>query len=307
VTKRRRRRTLQRDLYEAKLKIARRALVAEEQKAKRVLRKKEVKLLDFVERLFAVVQVVKAHELTRVPRSLCGIVALAVYSKIFGDARAILKLCLAGRGREAPTLTRSAVEALITLAFVTQKDCSRRAKLWIEYSDILRWKALRASLELQQVNPENSEKIRKRAEAAMKNYPRKDFWASGCGVPNLREMATSVGLIWYYNDIYWSGSQPTHSSEIAVSEYLPIASHKPLTDQPGISIRHARPELAAASDALISGLRLLNAAFELKIDALVADLTRRYSAAIGSKLRWEGSSKGTSTQYPSASGHGTNS
>ncbi len=267
--------------FEAKIKAAQRAAKGEERSATRNLEQEHRDLLEFTKRLLATVSIVGREDLDRVPHTLCGIAAMTLFAKIFGTCRAILTLCRSGSSLDAPTLTRSAVEAVITLGFITQEDCRQRASRWVKHSHIVKWKQLRANPDLEK-DKQTTERMRQRAEALAKQYPRKEFWASGFGVPNLSVMAKRTGLEWYYNNVYWSGSQPTHSSAIAADEYLEVSSDKTPFVRMGLSTHLARYELPVACDVLIHSLRVINEAFGLQIDEVVADLTARYRATIAS-------------------------
>ncbi|SRR6266851_4686941 len=268
-------------IFESKVRTAQRAAEVEERNAARELEQEHKQLLDFVKRLLATARIVGREDLHRVPHTLCGVAAMTLFAKIFGTCRAILTLCRSGSSLDAPTLTRSAVEAVITLKFITQEDCPQRASRWVKYSHIVKWKQLKVNPDLER-DERTTERMRQRAETLVKEYPRKQFWASGFGVPNLSVMAKRTDLEWYYNNVYWSGSQPTHSSAIAADEYLEVSSDRTPFVRMGLSTHLARYELPVASDVLIRSLGIINEAFGLQIDEVVVDLRARYAKALES-------------------------
>jgi hypothetical protein len=124
-------------------------------------------------------------------------------------------------------------------------------------------------------------RVRERAEGVVHEFPNPKFWASGLGIGSLRHMAETVDMAWHYTAIYWMGSQSTHATSIAVDEFLLVTEQKQPVYQIGLSTRHVRTELAAASDALIRGLMFLNESFALGADAALAKLCTRYSEVFG--------------------------
>src|SRR5260370_16278068 len=106
-------------IFECRVRTAQWGAEVEEGNAGRELEQEDRQLLDFVKRLLATARIVAKEDLHRVPHTLCGVAAMTLFAKIFGTCRAILTLCRSGSSLDAPTLTRSAVESLITLKFIT--------------------------------------------------------------------------------------------------------------------------------------------------------------------------------------------
>jgi hypothetical protein len=270
------------DDFLARVTDAEQRLFQEEQQAHTQILADIAVQFAFVSNLLATVRVLLDDRAARIPDTLCGVVAMSLYAKIFGTCRSVFQLCRVGGVRDAPSLTRSAVEALITLRFITQKDCEVRAGRWVQYSQIGKWKALRKLPSLVD-NQAVRDLVRQRAEAVAHLYPRDHFWASGLGVSDLRRMAEVVNLLWHYDAIYWFGSQPTHATAIGVDEYFQVTEEKKPLYEMGLSARNVHSELAAASDVLIRGLMFIEATFDLGLRAALTELQRRHVEAFGSE------------------------
>jgi hypothetical protein len=94
-------------------------------------------------------------------------------------------------------------------------------------------------------------------------------------------MAKLIDMEWYYNAVYWMGSQSTHATAIAVDDYVRVTEQKKPLFQMGLSTRHNRPELAAVNDMLIRSLMYINEAFELKADKRIEAAQRLYKETFG--------------------------
>src|SRR5262245_59041361 len=105
------------DFREAVLS-ARLALAKEDDDAVQAALAQDQAPLEFARHLLAMTRVLSDRKLTRIPDTICGVVASTLFAKIFGTYRAIVKLSVAGHPREVPSLTRSSVEAMINLGRV---------------------------------------------------------------------------------------------------------------------------------------------------------------------------------------------
>ena len=97
-------------------------------------------------------------------------------------------------------------------------------------------------------------------------------------------MAVDVGMEWYYDFVYWSGSQATHGSPISVGGYVGLAADETPIYNLGLSVDYVRGELAVCCDILVRALVLLNEVLKLDLDKLTGQLTAEYKAAFGDDL-----------------------
>ncbi len=88
-------------------------------------------------------------------------------------------------------------------------------------------------------------------------------------------------MLWYYDFVYWSGSQSTHASAIGVESYVEIAPDDTPRFNMGLSGRHLGGELAVCCDLVIRGLQLLNGIAKLGIESLLAEVVSEYKSAFG--------------------------
>jgi hypothetical protein len=86
---------------------------------------------------------------------------------------------------------------------------------------------------------------------------------------------------WYYSAVYWSGSQATHGSAIALEEYLHDAPDRTPIYQFGLSTNYLVGELALSCDLLIRAINLLDQALSLGLGSLFAELAAEYKATFG--------------------------
>jgi uncharacterized protein DUF5677 len=275
-----------------RIAAAERALEDEQRAAERSSRDDNARLLAFGGRLLATVRILLDDHSHKLPDTLCGVVSVSLLAKIFGTCRATYCLCKSGFARDAPTLNRSGAEALITLRFITGANCHERAERWAKFSYISQWEAAKGNPSL--ISGEESDTVRQRAESITGEFPNRHFWAAGLGISSLRHMAQQVGMESYYNSVYWMGSQSTHSSAVAVDDYLRVTEDRRPIFQMGLSSRYARPELAAASYALLRALACVSDTFQLEMDFGV--LSSEYTEAFGVDpvLPHEGSPTGSS-------------
>jgi len=98
---------------------------------------------------------------------------------------------------------------------------------------------------------------------------------------SLRDLADDVGMLWYYEFVYWSGSQATHASPIAVASYLDIAPDGTPRFNMGLSGKQLGGELAVCCDLEIRGLQLLNEISRLGIESLLIEMRSEYKSAFG--------------------------
>jgi hypothetical protein len=141
-------------------------------------------------------------------------------------------------------MIRPALEALITLIYIVQKDSALRARRWVEFTFVARLKLLEQNLHLFD-GPKNRNlrrRVRDRAKRVRAKFPTDRFWAAGLGCGSLRHMATLVGMQWHYNTIYWTGSQPTHASAIAVDEHIAVVDRRPVYEM-GLSGKAVHREI----------------------------------------------------------------
>ena len=88
-------------------------------------------------------------------------------------------------------------------------------------------------------------------------------------------------MVWYYDVVYWSGSQATHASPIAVANYLEISPDDRPRFSMGPSGKHLGGELAVCCDLVIWGLQLLNEISKLGIEGLLTEIVAEYKSAFG--------------------------
>jgi hypothetical protein len=217
-------------------------------------------------------------------------VVISLFVHMLSVLRAALTVAAAGHGREVPIVIRPALETLITLLYISDQDQEVRAKRWVEYTFIAK-KALMAKHADLFAGPEHEEarqRIEEQAARVAPLFPGR-FWASGLDCSDLRVMATKVGLLWHYDSIYWTGSQPTHASAIAVDEIIEgaVKGSGPMY-KVGLSGKDVRRELVAYADFLIRGLDRLDRAFGLGIEEAVGDLKTQYMSLFRNALEREG-------------------
>ncbi len=270
---------IERPEWRDKVRTARKAIAAETAEGVAMMRRHEGHVFRFAERLFAVVRVVLHENRDRVLDTGWPVIAMGIFVKMAGVLRGALPLAKAGHGRELPIMIRPALEALITLAYIVQKDSALRARRWVEFTFVARRKLLEQNRHLFD-GPKNRNlrrRVRDRAKRVQAKFPTDRFWAAGLGCGSLRHMSLLVGMEWYYNTIYWTGSQPTHASAIAVDEHVAVVDRKPVY-QMSLSGKGVHREMAALCGLLMRGVIQLNETSTLNLDAIINDLDSEYTA-----------------------------
>jgi uncharacterized protein DUF5677 len=266
-----------------KIKKASEDFQRETTEARHIIGQQEQATLNLCARLLAVLRVVLDEKKASLPNRGWRVVVVSLAAKVMSTVRASLTLAEAGHAHEVDIPVRSALETLITAVFIAQKHSSQRAKRWAQYAVFLRGRFLKKYPDLSK-KPEHLKaraKILRHAARLKKLYPNPGFWASGLHKGGLRDLAEDVGMGWYYDMPYWSGSQSTHGGPIAVERYLEVdADGKPVY-KAGLSIRHLHGELAVCCDLLVRTLALLNDVCKLELDKVCADLVSEYTAVFG--------------------------
>lgn len=243
----------------------------------------EKSALLFCRRLIAIVRVVLDEKKSDLPDTGWRVVVVSLLAKMISTVRTAHTVAAAGHAREVSIVVRSALESLITAMFIAKQDSGRRAKRWVQHSVVLRARFLKKYPDLSS-KPEHKKagkKILAQASRLEKLFPNPQFWASGLKKGSLRDLAKDVEMLWYYDFVYWSGSQGTHASPIAVENYLGLAADGKPSFKMGLSVEHLRGELAVCCDLLVRGLQLLNQLCQLDLDKLFSELVAEYKAAFG--------------------------
>ena len=251
--------------------------------ARRIVGEQERVPLDFCARLLAILRVVLDENKASLPSQGWRVIVVSLAAKVMSTVRAALTLAEAGHGNEVDIPIRSALEALITALFITQKQSAKRATRWAQYAIFLKGRLLKKYPDLSK-KPEHLKaqaKILRHAGRLKKLFPNPGFWASGLRKGGLRDLAQEVGMGWYYDMPYWSGSQSTHGSAIAVECHVDVGADGTPKYKAGLSTRWLRGDLAVCCDLLVRTLGLLNDVCELQLDKVCADLVLEYKVAFG--------------------------
>jgi hypothetical protein len=277
--------------WQEKITAAEALLASEDAEAIAMMQRYEGRELAFCRRALAVTRVLLQETRTSVPDRGWPVIVNALFVHMTSILRASLRLAVGGHGRELPIMIRPALEALITLFFIAQRDEEHRANVWVEHTAIAKQKLARKHEDLFVGNEHQAKRkeIDERAAAVADSFPKdRKFWAAGLGCSDLRVMADQVGLLWYYDSIYWTGSQPIHATAIAVEEIisLPTQDGGPVYKL-GLSGVDVDQYLAAYCDFLIRGLSRLNDLFMLRIEAALAGLTAEYQSLFATVLERE--------------------
>jgi hypothetical protein len=266
-----------------KIEQAERALKQEAEVAARIVAEQETSALAFCRRLMAIIRAVGDAKKGALPSSGWRVIVISLLVKMFATVRSAHTLAEASHGREMSILVRSALESLITAMFVAKTDSARRAARWAEYAEFLKARVLKKHPDLS-TKPEHTAaraQILAQAEGLEDLFPNANFWASGLQMGSLRDLADDVGMLWYYEFVYWSGSQATHASPIAVASYLDIAPDGTPRFNMGLSGKQLGGELAVCCDLEIRGLQLLNEISRLGIESLLIEMRSEYKSAFG--------------------------
>jgi uncharacterized protein DUF5677 len=251
--------------------------------ARRIVGQRQQETLKFCARLLAVLRVVLDEKKASLPNRGWRVIVVSLAAKVMSTVRASLTLAEAAHGHEVDIPVRSALEALITALFIAQKQSKRRAKRWAQYADFLRARLLKKYPDLSKT-PEHLKArpgILRRGGRLKRLFPNPGFWASGLHKGGLRDLAEDVGMGWYYDMPYWSGSQSTHGSAIAVDRHLDIDAHGTPRYNIGLSGRRLRGELAVCCDLLVRTLGLLNDVCKLELQQVMDELVPEYKAVFG--------------------------
>jgi hypothetical protein len=266
-----------------KIKKATEDYQRETTETRRIVGQQEQEVLNFCTRLLSVIRVVLDEKKGSLPNRGWRVIVVSLAAKVISTVRASLTLAEAGHAHEVDIPSRSALEALITALFIAQKDSSRRATRWAQFAVLQKARILRKYPNLSK-KPEHLKaraKMLQHAGKLKKLFPNPGFWASGLHKGGLRGLAEDVGMGWYYDMPYWSGSQSTHGGAIAVERYLEVDADGKPTYKAGLSLRHLHGELAVCCDLLVRTLVLLNDVCGLELKQVCDDLVREYKAVFG--------------------------
>lgn len=126
------------------------------------------------------------------------------------------------------------------------------------------------------------EKVLAAFERVKANYPDHGFGVAKL-LPKgrLRAMAGEVGLSWYYDFIYWYGSNHTHSNARSAQEYVDVGRDGAITYKYGPSARYIRVPVQLVTDFLIRGLDAMLKFYGIDGTDVLADLRGRHEALFG--------------------------
>jgi hypothetical protein len=270
----------------SKIEQAGEALRREASDGSRVAEEQEQATLSLARLLIAVVRVVLDETKSASPNHGWPVVVTALLVKAIATVRAAVTVGAAGHAREMGVLVRSALESLINAAFIAKDHSELRAKRWAEYGFVIKAKLLKKQPHLSETaeHVRVREQIMAKAKSLEKDFPNSSFWASGLSKGSLRDLAVDVQMEWYYDFVYWSGSQATHGSAVSVDSYVGLAADETPIYKLGLSIDHLRGELSVCCDILVRVLALLNEVLKLDLDKLVNELSAEYKAAFGDDL-----------------------
>lgn len=262
------------------------ALSREASEGARMAEEHEQATLSLARRLIAVVRVVLDEKKGAAPNRGWPVIVMSLLVKVIATVRAAVTVGAAGHAREMGVLVRSALEAFINAAFIAKDDSELRAKRWADYAVIIKAKLLKRQPHLSKTaeHLRVREQIVAQAKSLEEHFPSALFWASGLSKGSLRDLAVDVGMEWYYDFVYWSGSQATHGSAISVESYIGLAADKTPIYKHGPSIDHLSGELMVCCDILVRTLVLLNEVLKLDVDKLIGELHAEYKAAFGDDL-----------------------
>jgi hypothetical protein len=94
-------------------------------------------------------------------------------------------------------------------------------------------------------------------------------------------MAGEVGLAWYYDFIYWFGSNQTHGNARSAQEYMEVSGHGVPKYKLGPTLTGALPTLTLIADFLIRGLDSLFTTFRIEDAGTIPALKKRYEETFG--------------------------
>lgn len=154
--------------------------------------------------------------------NLKKIIATFGMAKGIKTHRSMVYLCKEGYGQDAAQLGRNLIELTVTMAFIFNKDTNKRIKQYLSHYAI--------------VMDKYSEEVKAAVAEGAKtfpNYPSQETidehlkealtWErKGMGWSNisLKDMAKEVGVYFFYNPVYRSQSNLTHSNSSSFVDYL---------------------------------------------------------------------------------------
>jgi hypothetical protein len=273
-----------------KIEEATQSLLSEDKEARESIRTELGTQIDFLTHVLGTIRVTLDEYGLSIPTdTACSAVGVFLFCKIVRTGRAVRELTLAGYGVEADLLLRTTLEALINLRFIVSQNCEERAQLYIEFEHVLahqylqrvdRWQDLFAGLDLV---PRRFE-IEKQYQRVKANYPDQNFWAAKLiRKGRLRSMAEDVGLKWYYDFIYWFGSNQSHSNARSANEYMDISPGGTIIYKLGPSgqYRQLVPPLSLTADLLIRALKCIVSLFSIPAEETVKQLEEGYATTFG--------------------------
>jgi hypothetical protein len=262
------------------------AVRREESEGARVAEEQERAALSLARRLIAVLRVVLEETKSTSPNHGWPVVVMALLVKAIATIRAAVTVGAAGHAREMGVLVRSALESQINAAFIAKADSELRAKRWVDYGFVIKAKLLKKEPHLSETaeHIKVREQIMAKATNLEEDFPNPRFWASGLTKGSLRDLAVDVGMDWYYDFVYWSGSQATHGSAISVDRYVGLAADETPIYKLGLSTDHLHGELAVCGDILVRVFVLLSEVLKLDLDRLMGELNGEYKTAFGDDL-----------------------
>ncbi len=263
-----------------KIEEADRTLQQEAVEATRAVHEREKDVLAFCRRLIAIVRVVLDEKKSAFSDAGWQVIVMSLLVKVVATVRAAHTVGAAGHAREIAVLVRSALESLITALFIAKDDAETRAKRWTLHATIIKARLLKKEPGISK-KPEHlkaRDEIVAQAREVEALFPNPALWASGLGKGSLRDLAVEVDMAWYYDFVYWSGSQATHGSAVSVESYVGTAADGTPIFKLGLSVEHIRAEIAVCCDILVRALALLNAVLKLDLDQLFTEVTAEYKA-----------------------------
>jgi hypothetical protein len=279
---------IERQSFERKIEVAMRSLEREAAQATRLARQHEGTELRFLRRAICTIRVVLHERKSAIADRGWRVIVMSLLVKVIASVRAADVLARRGHTREMSIIIRSALESLITALFIAKRDSRRRARRWARHAVVIGARALEKRPELASTPDDviRSSRILAKARRLQKlrTFPNPQFWASGLSMGSVRDLAVDVGLAWYYDSIYWYGSQSTHNSPIGLDGYVDVLPDGKPRYKLGLSIDGLTNEVAICCDLLVRTLALVNRIGRLRLDARVAELAQEHSATFGSDL-----------------------
>lgn len=146
--------------------------------------------------------------------------------------QAILELCKKGYGEDAGIILRSLQEGLINVLYILKEDSEKRAERYLHFEVVTRKELMdrihknsETFAEYGEIPPEKRKEINREFHEYQKKYGKikKDEikvdrinWSG----KKIKDLATSVGMDWDYNFIFYSLSHVAHSNVKGTLEFL---------------------------------------------------------------------------------------